>query len=371
MKNPHKVLIIFCMKNVFKIAGDKWRFEIQLNGKTIRKTFASKSEAINFRNTFLAARKFDLSFFMSLSGEQIKDIKDALDVLPHGKTLLQSVQKAWEFDSPQYLPDYLDKFLVLKKAKCEAGKLKTAEFAQIKGRITKFRTAFKSFADATPQALLAFLLARGRNKTVKNWRATISEFFSFCVNREAISSNPILKIHTDEFIKPEISAEIGFLSVETALAFLAFIEQKYPQFARFYALALFAGIRVEEIPRMKDDYFLYAEKKIVFPAQIGKVKKAWTLENLPENLWAWLEKYKNTPIIRPSDWVRAYAFKKFNLPKNFARHSFATYHLSLYLDPRRTSMITRNSEQMLRDHYWGALVDKKTAKAYFEILPTD
>ena len=34
-------------------------------------------------------------------------------------------------------------------------------------------------------------------------------------------------------------------------------------------------------------------------------------------------------------------------------------------------MITRNSEQMLRDHYWGALVDKKTAKAYFEILPTD
>ena len=359
------------MKNVFKIAGDKWRFEIQANGKTIRKTFASKSEAINFRNTFLAARKFDLSFFMSLSGEQIKDIKDALDVLPQGKTLLQSVRKAWEFDSSQSLHDFLDKFLAMKKAKYDAGKLKFSEFSQIKGRVANFKRAFNSFADTTPQALLAFLLARGRNKTVRNWRATISEFFSFCVNRDAISSNPILKIHMDEFIKSETPYEIGFLSVDTARAFFAFVEQKYPQFARFYALASFAGIRIEEIPRLKDDYFRYAEKKIVFPARVGKVFKAWTLEDLPENLWAWLEKYKNTPILRPSDWVRAYAFKQFYLPKNFARHSFATYHLSLYLDPRRTSMITRNSEQMLRDHYWGALVDKKTAKAYFEILPTD
>lgn len=359
------------MKNVFKIAGDKWRFEIQLNGKTIRKTFASKSEAINFRNTFLAAMKFDLSFFMSLSGEQIKDIKDALNVLPQGKTLLQSVRKAWEFDSSQSLHDFLDKFLAMKKAKYDAGKLKFSEFSQIKGRVANFKRAFKSFADTTPQALLAFLLARGRNKTVRNWRATISEFFSFCVNRDAISTNPILKIHMDEFIKSETPYEIGFLSVDMARAFFAFVEQKYPQFARFYALASFAGIRIEEIPRLKDDYFRYAEKKIVFPARVGKVFKAWTLEDLPENLWAWLEKYKHTPLIRPSDWVRTHAFKQFNLPANFARHSFATYHLSLYLNPRRTSMITRNSEQMLRDHYWGALVDKETAKAYFEILPTD
>ena len=101
------------MKNVFKIAGDKWRFEIQTNGKIIRKTFMSKSEAIDFRNAFFAARKFDLAFFTFLSGEQIKDIKDALKVLPQGKTLLQSVQKAWEFDSSQSLHDFLDKFLAM------------------------------------------------------------------------------------------------------------------------------------------------------------------------------------------------------------------------------------------------------------------
>lgn len=357
------------MKNLFQIANGKWRFEFQENGKLTRKTFSSKTEALNFRNSFFAARKFDLSFFLSLSKDQIKDIKDAINALPQGKSLLQSVQKAWEFDSPQSLHDFLDKFLALKKSKCDAGKLKSSELAQIKGRILNFKSAFNSFADATPQAILTFLLQKGRNKTVKNWRATISEFFSFCVNRDAIPFNPIQKIHADEFIKSETPHKIGFLSIDDAKNFLSFIEQKYPKFARFYALAMFAGIRVEEIPRMKDEYFIYNEKKIVFPAHIGKTFKAWTLEDLPDNLWNWLEKYKDKPIIRPSDWVRANSFKQFNLPKNFARHSFATYHLSLYFDPAKTSKITRNSEQMLRDHYWGALVSKDTAKQYFEILP--
>ena len=71
----------------------------------------------------------------------------------------------------------------------------------------------------------------------------------------------------------------------------------------------------------------------------------------------------------PSTYERTNSFKQFNLPHNFTRHSFATYHLSLYFDPAKTSKITRNSEQMLRDHYWGALVEKDIAKQYFQILP--
>ncbi len=354
-----------------KIHGeDGYVCSYKRDGKYCRKYFYSKKDAEAFKRNIEQSDSPARAKVLALPDSVLEDIISALNVLPQGKTLFQSVKKAWEFDSRQSIHDFLDKFLALKKAKCAAGKLSRAEFSQIKGRVAMFKGAFSSFSEATPQALLAFLLARGRNKTIKNWRATISEFFTFCIYHDAIASNPVQKIHTDEFIKSEEPYKIGFLSVAVAREFLAFIEQRYPHFARFYALAMFAGIRVEEVPRLKDEYFRYDEKKIIFPAQIGKVKKSWTLEDLPENLWAWLEKYKNSPILRPSDYIRTHSFKQFNLPANFARHSFATYHLSLYLDPRRTSMITRNSEQMLRDHYWAALVDKQTAKAYFEILPS-
>ena len=353
-----------------KIHGeDGYVCSYKRDGKYCRKYFYSKKDAEAFKRNIEQSDSPARAKVLALPDSVLEDIISALNVLPQGKTLFQSVKKAWEFDSRQSIHDFLDKFLALKKAKCAAGKLSRAEFSQIKGRVAMFKGAFSSFSEATPQALLAFLLARGRNKTIKNWRATISEFFTFCIYHDAIASNPVQKIHTDEFIKSEEPYKIGFLSVAVAREFLAFIEQRYPRFARFYALAMFAGIRVEEVPRLKDEYFRYDEKKIIFPAQIGKVKKSWTLEDLPENLWAWLEKYKNSPILRPSDYIRTHSFKQFNLPANFARHSFATYHLSLYLDPRRTSMITRNSEQMLRDHYWAALVDKETARAYFAILP--
>lgn len=354
-----------------KINGkDGYVCSYKRDGKYHRKYFYAKKDADAFKRNLELLDSPIRSKILALPDSALEDVVSALNALPNGKTLLQSVKKAWEFDSKQSLHDFLDKFLAMKMAKCNAGKLKPSEFSQIKGRIAKFKSAFNSFSEATPQALLHFLLARGRNKTVKNWRATISEFFTFCVYRDAIAANPVQKIHTDEFIKSELPYKIGFLSPGVARDFLNFIEQHYPQFARFYALAMFAGIRVAEVPRLKDEYFRYDERKIIFPAQIGKVQKSWTLEDLPDNLWAWLEKYRNSPISRPSDYIRTHSFKQFNLPANFARHSFATYHLSLYLDPRRTAMITRNSEQMLRDHYWAALVSKDTAKQYFEILPT-
>ena len=357
------------LKNVFMLANGKWRFEIQQKNKTFRKTFFSKSEAVAFKNTFFAARKFDLSYFVALDENQIKDIKDALAALPKGKTLLDSVKRAWEFDATLSLHDALDKFVLLKQAKNQAGKLSDKELRSVRGRICNFKSTFSSFSETTPQALLTYLTSKGRNTTIQHWKSTVSEFFSFCTNRDMIRANPMLKIHADELIKPDPPHTIGFLSLKQAQDFLALLEEKYPQNVRFYAIALFAGVRIAEIPRMQDNHFLYDEKKIIFPAQIGKIKKAWTLEDLPPNLWAWLEKYKLTPILPMPRFLRTKIGKELNLPYNFARHTFATYHLSLYFDPAKTAKITRNSEQMLKDHYWGALTDKATAKAYFEIMP--
>ena len=369
LKSPELFLMLLTMKNVFKLANGKWRFEIVENGKTFCKTFSSKTDALDYAKNWFDARKFELSFFLNLPKERIKDIKDAIEILPEGKSLLESVKKAWRYFSDADLLQLADEYFNIKKTKHLAGKLSKDEFVHIKGRVESFKKTFKTFADLSPEALKNFLLAKGSTKTVSLWKGTVSELLEFCISRGALPHNPVKFIHSDELIKPEKEKSIGFLSPGQTKSFMAHLETEYPQYCRFYAIALFAGIRIAEIPRMKDEYFRFDERKIVFPAQIGKVKKAWILEDLPQNLWAWLEKYKNFPIKRPSNVLRTNLGKLFTLPENFARHSFATYHLSLFFDFAKTSRITRNSEQMLKDHYMAALVPKDLAKEYFEILP--
>lgn len=87
------------VKNIFKLSGRRspWVVDITVLGKRQRRFFATKREALDYLDNWKLARKMDLQYFISLSGEQIKDIKDAMDALPRGKTLLQSVRKAWRF----------------------------------------------------------------------------------------------------------------------------------------------------------------------------------------------------------------------------------------------------------------------------------
>lgn len=357
------------MKNINRLSNGKWQFEIVANGKRHRKNFSSKNEAIAYANNFKQARRFELSFFTNLSPERIKDIKYALDLLPENISLNHIVRKYLKLNKPISLNSFIDEFIEIKNAKHLSGNLSTVELRQIKTRLRTLKETFTTFEDITSESILSFLKSRGKNKTISNWRGTINEFFNYCIRKEAIKQNPLSIIHKDEFLKAEEKYEIEILSVENTKTFFSIIETKYPQLAKFYALAMFAGIRIAEIPRLKEEYFKYDTKQIIFPAQIGKVKKSWVLEDLPENLWVWLEKYKNQPIEEPSGWIRTNGFKPLKLPYNFTRHSFATYHISLYFDFAKTARITRNSEQMLKQHYLSKLVDKDTAKKYFEIVP--
>ena len=344
-------------------------FTNPITKKVERRFFASKTDATNYRNSKIEARKLEVSWLSDLEPERLQDIKHALDILPAGRTLVDSVKRAWEYSSDISLASTLDEFKEIKKAKHAAGKLCKKEYENICARIKDFKETFKSFDELNPVVLLAYLKGKGRNKTVQNWRGTIGEFLKYCVRKDIINKDPLSKIHKDSFIKDETPHKIGILSVEKTTEFMRILEERYPDRVAFYALALFAGIRIAEIPRMKPEYFRFKERQIVFPAQIGKVKKSWVFEDLPDNLWAWLEAYPPANLKALNHKTRTRLGKEHGYPYDFTRHSFSTYHLSLYFDFARTARITRNSEQTLKDHYFEKLVAKDVAKKYFEILP--
>ena len=140
---------------------------------------------------------------------------------------------------------------------------------------------------------------------------------------------------------------------------------------------------------------------ILTPAEKTKKKRRQWIEDLPDNLWAWL---KRTPpeafelTHRQMLHRRAQAFKRAGLlveadniarenekrerkgktlldikpkcpPKNALRHSFVTYHVALHRNPGKTALIVSHRDQVcLYRHYLG-IATRTDAEKYFEIRP--
>lgn len=357
-------------RNVFKLKGrnsSPWVVDITVNKKRIRRFFEKKKDATDFFDNWKLARKLEISFFALLSGEQRKDIKDAIAALPEGKTLAESVKRAWSFYSKTTVEDAKKSFISTK----ENLRLDDDYIKHVRTHLDKFNGAFKSFDEITSEKLIEFLKARGTPKTISHYKASISEFFKYCVQKEHIQLNPFDRIAAGELPTATKEGKIEFLTVEKAREFMEYLEANCPKYCRFYALALFAGVRIDECERFEDRFIDYDRKEIIFPKEMVKGgKKSWIVSDFEPNLWAWLEEYKDQPFKRPNNVTRTKWGKILQLPKNFARHTFSTYHFSLYRNAERTKNITRhNTIRMLEDTYIGALVRPEEAKAFFEIMP--
>lgn len=350
-----------------------YRAEISAKGAKKRQYATRKSKAeleqlLKIREDF-EKRDATASLAKNFSIAQLADITRAMALLPAGRTLSECVQ-AFAQKSTTTTSDALAQFLDVKSGIFEDVRY----YNRVKNRLTKFCQKFPSFDDCNQQAIWDWLhsltgkTGQAKPKTKLHYFSSISMFFDWCNRRDIIPATPFAKMSTSDLPKPKSKPEA--LSIDQTKAFMLFIKTHYPQHLSFYAIALFAGIRVDEIERLLPKDVDKKGKKIFISAENSKTNRAEVLEDFEPNLWAWLS-VASPKIIRPSDHVRASFSQKigFRLPHNFARHSFATYHYSLYLDAKRTCAITRHSEEMLKRHYLSMRVDKETAKKYFSILP--
>lgn len=358
------------MKNINKLKNGKWQFSMIINGKRHRKNFSTKTDAITYASNFNNARKFDLSFFQQLSGDQIKDIKDTLAILPKGKTLHSIVS------------DYIKRnsFDVSMK---KAFELYKEHFISIgknpKLRIQSFIEHFKEWDNVNENVLLEWLKLRGMPKTILHYFSQIKRFYEFSKRRKLIVNAPTDNISSEDF--PIIKrSDIAIWQINEVELFFKFLQEQKPKYANWFAIACFAGIRRAEISRLKPEYIDLNKKTILLPYNITKTGDTWLMEDLPSNLWLWLEKYgTNIPKMYNTGfdivtnewikWVSNYDVKT-EWKHNICRHSFCTYHLSLYRNPSKTSLLLRHREpNTMWQHYLAKLVDKETAKKYFEIIP--
>ena len=163
--------------------------------------------------------------------------------------------------------------------------------------------------------------------------------------------------------------EIVFLTPEEALALLRTAEKSYPQAVPLYALALFAGIRAEELIRLETHHV--TTDGIELPAQV--TKKGRRRHIVPTaTLKAWLAKHPFAPcsnwrqvdcaVRRLAGWdVAAPLIKeppkptRGRWPQNALRHSHASYAIAagIPLESLLFEFGHVGGIEVLRKHYLG------------------
>lgn len=359
------------MKNINKLKNGKWQFEVVVNGKRHRKNFSSKNEAINYANNYKSARKFELSFFTGLSGQQINDIKNALEILPQNKTLTAIVS---EYIKNTPSDTSMQDAFTFYKAHLTSLKGKSPKL-----RMHKFISDFVEWKNVSDNKLLDWLKLRGMPKTIIEYYAQIKRFYEFAKRRKFIAIAPTDNITQSDLPKIQRS-KVCVWDIQNVNLFFQFLKEKRPRFLNWFAIACFAGIRRAEINRIKPEYIDTKRKTILLPYDITKTGDTWLMEDLPDNLWKWIDSY-GTKIENLTDatfsrlveaWEKWTEAKGEKIPwqHNICRHSFCTYHLSLFRDPAKTSLLLKHREpNTMWQHYLAGLVDKKTAKKYFDIMP--
>lgn len=335
--------------------------------KRIKRYFDTKTEARQWLANWQKSVGIDTSDFAALAPGQIADIRIALKNLPNGYTLSRCVELVREkYITTRKLSDCMDDFLSLK----ENANLTPSYYAQLKSRLQKLES-LTSFENCSADNVLALINNLGISpKTQLHYFTTFKEFFDWCTTRGYTKDSPFAHIHDAD--KPKIPLSNPQVpTVEMTKKFFANAEAKYPHWAGICALVAFGGFRREEARKIELSDIDFEERRIILQMQKSKTRQNWLQEDMPENVWAWLEKYP------PNEkWAKFNnnAFEYMNyakyIPRNGLRHAFATYHLSLLRNAPKTSILMRHrSPNMLWQHYLAGLVSKDVADKYFAIVP--
>ena len=244
----------------------------------------------------------------------------------------------------------------------------------------------KSVADITSMEVSDFIHGLPFEPlTKRHYRTYLVGAFKWFVKQGWAESNPASAVPS-----PKVHlAEPGILIVAETQSLFQSNEKEDPGICGLLALGAFAGMRSSAICRLSYEELDFANRAILTPASKTKKGRRHYIEDLPENLWYWLER---TPAAafrmstrefarrRESAFARAgllvtkaqakkLGTKPKSPPKNCLRHSFVSYHVALHRDPGKTALLISHKDQaILWDHYLG-VAKREDAANYFGIGP--
>src|SRR5262245_30114634 len=204
-------------------------------------------------------------------------------------------------------------------------------------------------------------------QTQNNFRAVLSAMWTFAVRRGYAAANVIQLVDKTSVVRDHVPT----FSLEQLTKLLVAAPSDY---LPVLAIGAFAGLRPEEINKLRWEDLDFHERTIRVNASAAKTRKKRFAE-ISDNLRAWLQPYtgRTGPVASPNlQKLRRATMKAAKIekwPPDVLRHSFASAHYAFHRDPARTAVIMGHRDQnMLLTHYRD-LMKPSDAANYWQIAP--
>ena len=208
-------------------------------------------------------------------------------------------------------------------------------------------------------------------------RTMLYGLFEFALKREWCDKNPIKLIEKRKVVEKEI---IPLTHTQAESLLKSAKVQKNSNCLPAVGLLLFAGIRPNEVSRLKWEDIDFSEKVITVKKENSKTGGARQIEMCPV-LREWLDplKKKAKAKICPKNWLRKWkslredAGFKHIWVNDVLRHTYASYFAKRFRDlPRLQLNMGHRDLSLLRSRYVNMTgIKKSDAKAFFETLGRD
>jgi hypothetical protein len=363
------------------------------NGKWKRKQFKDEQKAKNFIHDLkLKAKNEGVQqrlLLTTLDDTQMSEAQAAIAKLGKNYSLADAVDFFLKHHRPPEftirLADALKLYLDDKEED-----LRTRTLKALKRSIDRFIVATDNpwTHEVTQQQVEKFLrglrakdgVKKATKKTWNNFRNELGGFFGWCAekdprtNRPFTFENPVtgVRIHGSRQVREGQAPKPIITDLDEVMRMFSTLPRwRGGALTRYFALAYFAGIRPEEIEKMKgreEELVNLKTRTIIVPADIAKTRHERKV-TITDNLAHWLNATAGKPII-PKNFSRmkAMARKHFKLTHDETRHSFISYHVALNRSVGDAALQAGNSESIITKHYLD-LPPHDEGDQFFRIIP--
>jgi integrase/recombinase XerD len=262
--------------------------------------------------------------------------------------------------------DAVEQFIGNRKAKGKS----EIYIRDLETRLGRFKAATgkRLVADITSTDVDHWIQSLGVGpQTQNNFRAVLSALWTFALRRGYAATNVIQLVDKASVVRDHVRtfsvAQLGGLLAAAP-----------PEYLPVLAVGCFAGLRPEEINKLRWEDIDFHERTIRVNASRAKTRKKRFAE-IPDNLLAWLQPYAGRtgrvapPNLRKLRRATMMAAKIEKWPQDVLRHSFASAHYAFHRNPAHTALLLGHRDQnMLLTHYRDPM-KPSDATRYWRLVP--
>jgi integrase len=352
---------------------DYWQLDVGLvDGKRVRHSFRSRKAAEKKRGEIEESRNLVGKRWTELDGDTRQQTLTILAEMATAGITLPSLWNGYKVGLIKPLEQSIplgDAIKHLLKTKREGGR-REAYADSLEYYLNQFahgreRTMISAITADTVTKWLGKFTAQWTRRT---WVTRLGTLFRYAHKRKWITENPILSIDTIRIdAKPPT-----ILSVPAARVLLRLTDHKAPDAAAYIVLAMFCGVRPNEIRRLSWADLDLDQKFLTIDAAASKVRSR-RIVTIPDCAVAWLKRFKECPL-RPKPMTLTRRLRRLSrlmgakrIPADILRHTAASYLIAVH-GARLTAEWLGNSETILYRHY-RQLVTREEADKFWALTP--